>query len=132
MTSRRQYKDLTRQHKIWQVNIIIRQLGTEICYQNIKFYFIFAMKYRICAFLIWIDTRTLYHTPFITHPLSHPFITHPLSHPFITPPFGPPLYFSCGLPRGFFFSFFFNLNAYDTNVINGDKIGRFRVFYKNK
>ena len=33
-------------------------------------YYIFAIKYRIFASLIWIDARALYHTPFIT-PLYH-------------------------------------------------------------
>ena len=55
-------------------------------------YYIFVIKYRVFASLIWTHARALYHTPCITPPLSHPFITSP---------FGTPLYFSCGLPRGF-------------------------------
>ena len=59
---------------------------------DIDCYYIFVIK--IQGFCIP-DMNTC------TCPLSHPLITPPLSHPFITPSFGTPLYFSCGLPRGF-------------------------------
>ena len=47
-----------------------------IWYWFLSYIYIYAMKYRIFAPLIWIDARALHHTPFYHTPLSHHLLEH--------------------------------------------------------
>ena len=85
---------------------------------------IIYLLYKIQNFCIP-DMNT--STCLLSHPLYHtPFITSPLSHPLYHIPFWNTSVFFMRIT-----SRFFHLNAYDTNVIKGDTIRRFGVFYLN-